>query len=141
MPARPGMPIGELARLTGAKVNTIRFYETEGLLPIPVRTGARRRLYGQTDVRRLSFIRKSRDLGFSLDTVRELLSLADDADQSCEAVDRIARAQLAAIDQKIADLAALRTELDRIVGSCQHGTVADCKIIEALAPKRTARMP
>jgi DNA-binding transcriptional MerR regulator len=135
------MAIGELALLTGTKVNTIRFYETEGLLPIPLRTGAGRRLYCLADIHRLSFIRKSRDLGFSLDTVRELLSLADDADQSCEAVDRIARAQLTAIDQKIADLAALRKELDRMVGSCQHGTVADCKIIEALAPKRTARMP
>jgi len=86
------------------------------------------------DTQRLAFIRRSRSLGFPLDAVRELLTLADDTDQPCEAVDRIARAHLAEIDRKIADLSALRSELARVMGSCSHGTVADCKIIETLAP-------
>lgn len=127
------LAIGDLARMTGTKVNTIRFYEEGGLLPAPQRTASGRRVYDGTDVRRLAFIRQSRNLGFPLDTVRELLTLADDASQPCEAVDRIARTHLIEVDRKIADLTALRDELDRVIGSCSHGTVADCKIIDALA--------
>lgn len=67
--------------------------------------------------------------------MRELLTLSDDKAQSCEAVDTIARVHLTEIDRKVADLSALREELDRVIGSCRHGTVADCKIIESLAPR------
>jgi len=67
--------------------------------------------------------------------VRELLTLSDDKAQSCDAVDGIARVHLTEIDRKIADLSALRGELDRVIGSCRHGAVADCKIIETLAPR------
>ena len=129
------LAIGDLARLTGTKVNTIRFYEEGGLLPQAERTASGRRIYRDTDTKRLAFIRKSRNLGFPLDAVRDLLTLADDANQPCEAVDRIARVHLAEIDRKIADLSAMRNELARVIGSCSHGTVADCKIIETLAPR------
>ena len=132
------LAIGDLARLTGTKVNTIRFYEEGGLLPQAERTASGRRVYRDADTRRLTFIRQSRNLGFPLDAVRELLTLADDAKQPCEAVDRIARVHLAEIERKITDLSALRSELARIIGSCSHGTVADCKIIETLGP-RTAQ--
>ena len=132
------LAIGDLARLTGTKVNTIRFYEEGGLLPQAERTVSGRRIYRNTDTKRLAFIRQSRNLGFPLDAVRELLTLADDANQPCEAVDRIARVHLAEVDRKIADLSALRAELDRMIGSCRRGTVADCKIIEALAPGTTS---
>lgn len=125
--------IGDLARMTGTKVTTIRFYEAAGLLPQPERSASGRRTYRDVDARRLAFIRHSRNLGFPLDTVRELLNLADDLSQSCEAVDRIARLHLNEIDRKIADLSALQSELDRMIGSCSHGSVADCKIIETLA--------
>lgn len=130
------LAIGDLARLTGTKVNTIRFYEDGGLLPKAERTASGRRVYRDVDTNRLTFIRQSRNLGFPLDSVRELLTLADDANQPCEAVDRIARVHLAEIDRKIGDLIALRTELDRVIGSCRNGTVADCKIIETLGPRR-----
>ncbi|WP_423140826.1 MerR family transcriptional regulator [Parablastomonas sp. CN1-191] len=129
------LAIGDLARITGTKVNTIRFYEESGLLPKAERTAAGRRIYRASDGRRLAFIRHSRSLGFPLDSVRELLTLTDDADQSCEAVDRIARVHLDEIDRKIGDLMALRAELDRMIGSCQQGKVADCQIIETLAPR------
>ena len=129
------LAIGDLARLTGTKVNTIRFYEEGGLLPQAERSASGRRIYRDADTKRLAFIRQSRNLGFPLDAVRDLLTLADDANQPCEEVDRIARVHLAEIDRKIAGLSALRTELDRIIGSCSHGTVADCKIIETLAPR------
>jgi len=129
------LAIGDLGRQTGTKVNTIRFYEESGLLPQAERTRSGRRIYRDADARRLTFIRQSRNLGFPLDAVRELLTLADEATQPCEAVDRIARVHLAEIDRKIEDLSALRTELARVIGSCSHGTVADCKIIETLAPR------
>ncbi len=132
------LTIGDLARLTGTKVNTIRFYEEGGLLPQAERTAAGWRIYRDADTKRLAFVRQSRNLGFPLDTVRELLTLADDANQPCEAVDRIARVHLAKIDRKIADLSALRSELDRVIGSCRHGMVADCKIIETLGPREKA---
>lgn len=130
--------IGQLGQATGTKVTTIRFYEEQGLLREPHRSPSGRRQYGETDRLRLAFIRRSRSLGFPIDAVRELLMLSDDASTSCTAVDTIARAHLADIDQKIADLMAMRTELDRVIGSCRQGTVADCKIIETLAPYEKA---
>ncbi|NBW75834.1 MAG: MerR family transcriptional regulator [Sphingomonadaceae bacterium] len=126
--------IGELGRATGTKVTTIRFYEQQGLLREPRRSAAGRRQYGNADRQRLAFIRRSRSLGFPIDAVRELLALSDDTSRSCKAVDTLARAHLAEIDQKIADLMAMRTELDRVIGSCRRGTIADCKIIETLGP-------
>lgn len=129
------LAIGDVARMTGTKVNTIRFYEEGGLLPTAERTASGRRIYRDIDVNRLAFIRQSRNLGFPLDSVRELLTLADDANQPCEAVDRIARVHLAEIDRKIGDLTAMRRELDRVISSCRNGTIADCKIIETLGPR------
>ena len=129
------MKIGELASSTATKVETVRYYERIGLLPPPARTSANYRAYGIEHLARLSFIRRARDLGFTLEAVRELLTLSDDKAQSCEAVDGIARTHLIEIDQKVSDLTALRTELDRVLRSCSHGTVADCKIIETLGPR------
>lgn len=129
------MKIGELGQATATKVETVRYYEKIGLLLPPARTAANYRSYGADHLARLSFIRRARDLGFTLEAIRELLTLSDDKAQSCEAVDVIARAHLTEIDRKIADLEALRSELARVLGSCSHGTVADCKIIESLAPR------
>lgn len=126
--------IGDLARATNTKVETIRYYEQIGLLPAPSRTGGNFRAYAPEHLARLSFIRRARDLGFTLDEVRELLSLSDQKRRSCEAVDAIARQHLADVDRKIADLKALRTELDSIINRCSCGTIAECRIIEALAP-------
>ena len=130
------MKIGELAQLTGTKVETIRYYERAGLLAEPGRTAGNYRAYGPDHLARLSFIRRARDLGFTLDQVRELLALADDGARSCAAVDEIANTHRAGINRKIADLTALRGELDRMIVSCKQGTVADCRIIEMLAPNR-----
>ena len=130
--------IGDLARLTGTKVETIRYYERIGILPEPARTSGNYRAYGESHLGRLSFIRRSRILGFSIEQVRELLSLADQRDRSCEAVDAIAREHLAEIDRKLADLSALRRELNSILGQCRSGTVAECRIIEALSPPGAA---
>lgn len=129
------MQIGALAKATSTKVETVRYYEKIGLLPPPARTGSNYRSYGGEHLSRLSFIRRARDLGFTLEAVRELLALTDDSARPCEAIDVIASVHLGEVDRKIADLTALRAELDRMIGSCRRGTVADCKIIEALAPR------
>jgi len=129
------MKIGELAGTTATKVETVRYYEKIGLLPPPARTSANYRAYEAEHLARLSFIRRARDLGFTLEAVRELLTLSDDKTQSCEAIDGIARVHLTEIDRKVRDLKSLRSELSRVIGSCSHGTVADCKIIETLGPR------
>jgi DNA-binding transcriptional MerR regulator len=129
------MKIGELASATATNVETVRYYEKIGLLPAPARTAANYRSYGADHLARLSFIRRARNLGFTLEALRELLALSDDKGQSCGAIDEIARGHLAEVDLKIGDLTALRAELGRIIGSCQQGTVADCKIIETLSPR------
>lgn len=135
MPGISGdLSIGTLARATGTKVETVRYYERAGLLPAPARTAGNYRAYQRAHLDRLSFIRRARELGFSLDEVRELLRLSDQPDQPCEEVDRIARGHLEAVERKVADLAALGHELRRLVGQCGHGTVAECRIIEALSP-------
>jgi Cu(I)-responsive transcriptional regulator len=130
------MNIGELARTADTKAETIRYYERIGLLPSPPRTAGNYRAYSDEHVSRLTFTRRARDLGFSIEQIRTLLNLSDDKRQSCEAVDTIARAHLADVERKLADLEALRRELDALIGQCRHGTVADCRIIEALAPAR-----
>ena len=96
------LAIGALARETGAKPTTIRFYEDIGLLPRPPRTESNRRTYDEPDVKRLRFIRHARELGFEVDAIRQLLSLADHPDRPCQDVDRIAREHLHDIEGKIA---------------------------------------
>lgn len=128
------LTIGGLAKATGTKPETIRYYERIGLLGAAGRSGGNYRVYGQTELRRLSFVRRARDLGFSLEQVRALLDLADDRSRSCGAVDKLAREHLGAVDRKIADLSALRRELGVLLDQCSQGTIADCRIIDALAP-------
>jgi Cu(I)-responsive transcriptional regulator len=129
-----GMTIGQLARATGTVVETVRYYEKIGLLPRVARTAGNYRSYGHAEVARLSFIRRARDLGFGLDQVRTLLSLADDRDRPCNEVDTLARQHLDTVEAKIADLTALRIELSNLITQCGRGTVADCRILEALGP-------
>ena len=126
--------IGELAAAAATRVETVRYYERIGLLPAPARSAGNYRVYGPRHLERLSFVRRARDLGFQLGQVRELLDLADDRGRPCAAVDALARAHLAEVERKIADLAALRRELAGLIGQCRRGTVAECRIIEALAP-------
>ena len=126
-------PIGEVARRTGVKVPTIRYYEGIGLLPAPPRTEGNRRVYDAADLRRLAFIRHARELGFEVDAIRTLLSLQDHPDQSCAAADSIARARLAEVDRRITRLTALKAELQRMVDHCAAGRVSECRVIETLA--------
>ena len=131
-----GQSIGQLSKAAGTAVETVRYYEKIGLLPKPARTAGNYRSYGTGEVARLSFIRRARDLGFGLDQVRTLLSLADDRGRPCGEVDSMAREHLVEVERKIMDLTALRQELAHLIAQCRKGTVADCRILEALGPKK-----
>jgi DNA-binding transcriptional MerR regulator len=128
--------IGELARRTGVKVPTIRYYEQAGLLPVPARTEGQQRRYGQAAIAGLNFIRHARELGFEAAAVRELLALSEQPDRPC--ADSIARRHVEDIDRRIAQLVALRRELQRSLDVCGHGRVGECRVIEALAEQAAA---
>src|SRR5688572_25511650 len=130
--------IGDMAKATGTKVVTIRYYEQIGLLPVAARTGGNYRAYGYEHLRVLQFIRRCRDLGFTLDQVRDLLRMSSQQNQDCSEVDRITAQHLNDIEQKIADLTRLAGELRRLSACCQgNGLIANCRIIEALSPEAT----
>jgi DNA-binding transcriptional MerR regulator len=126
-------PIGALARRTGVKIPTIRFYEQIGLLPEPPRSEGNQRRYGKAEVDRLAFIRHARELGFDVADIRELLAMSAEPQASCHQADSIARNHLGEIERRIASLQALRLELARMIDVCGHGRICDCRIIEALA--------
>lgn len=133
--ATPVHLIGEAARLSGCTPEAIRYYEREGVVPPPARTGSGRyRYYRSGDVGRLRFLRRARELGFSLAEVRNLLALADgDPNRPCADVDRLASTHLATVEAKLSQLGALRDRLTDLIGRCQGGfAVADCRILEAL---------
>lgn len=125
--------IGEVARRTGLKIPTIRFYEAEGLIDPPERSLGGRRLYSESDVSRLAFVRHARALGFELDDIRSLLELSATPDRPCAHADEIAKAHLIEVETRIAQLQALRKELARIVRSCAGGRAGACRVIETLA--------
>ncbi|MCS0495185.1 helix-turn-helix domain-containing protein [Ancylobacter sp. MQZ15Z-1] len=131
--------IGEVARASGVKVPTIRYYEEIGLLPAPPRTEGGRRAYGESDRHRLAFIRHARELGFEIEAIRTLLQLQDRPEQSCAVADAIARDHLAEVERRIASLTALKAELARMVEGCSHGHVGECRVIEILADHNECR--
>jgi DNA-binding transcriptional MerR regulator len=128
------LKIGDLAGATGTKVETIRYYERIGLLPEPGRTEGNYRIYDAGHLSRLGFIRRARELGFSVADVRELLGLAERQESSCAAVDRLVGRHLATVEQKIAALKRLRGELRETLTACKGGRVAECRVIQALSP-------
>jgi DNA-binding transcriptional MerR regulator len=137
--------IGVLAQQTGCTVPTIRYYEEIGLLPTGPRTEAGRRLYGAPAVKRLTFIRRCRDFGFSIEQVRELVGLVDEPERPCVEVRDIASGHLAEVRAKLAELQALEASLSAFVQSCDTacagGPSVDCTILEDLAqPTETARL-
>jgi len=129
------MSIGELAKATDVKVVTIRYYEQVGLMPAPSRTEGNYRSYNTEQTHRLQFIKRLRELGFTLDEVRDLLRLSSEKSKPCDEVDRITNAHLATVEKKLRDLKKLATELRALSKRCQGGgRIAECRIIEALTP-------
>jgi MerR family transcriptional regulator, copper efflux regulator len=136
----PTRSIGVLAQQTGCTVPTIRYYEEVGLLPLGPRTDAGRRVYGEESVRRLAFIRRCRDFGFSIEQVRELVELVDEPDRPCAEVRDIAARHLAQLRDKLTELQALERSMYAFVCSCDTacagGPAIDCTILEDLASTR-----
>lgn len=127
------MAIGDLSRKTGVKVPTIRYYEGIGLLPAPPRSEGNRRLYGAKAVDRLRFIRHARELGFEVEAIRELLTLAEQPQRSCAKVDALAREHLRTITSRIERLTALKAEVEHMIKACANGRIAKCRIIDTLS--------
>ncbi|MEE3218364.1 MAG: helix-turn-helix domain-containing protein [Pseudomonadota bacterium] len=127
------MRIGELAQATGTKAETIRYYEREGILPYADRTDSNYRDYSKDHLATLTFVRRARELGFSMAQVRELLALSDRDDKPCQDVDRLARSQIDDVQRKIDDLTAMRDELSRMLAACDTDKIGQCRIVESLA--------
>jgi len=131
-----GVPIGELSRLTGVNIETIRYYEKIGMLPAPRRTESGHRVYGSKETRILVFIRRGRELGFTLDDIRALIDLGEPGKASCAAVQKIAQHQLKDIRAKIDDLVKLEGLLSQTVAQCSGKKVPDCPVLDILDMQR-----
>ncbi|MEM5471287.1 helix-turn-helix domain-containing protein [Hoeflea sp. AS60] len=124
--------IGELSKRTGVKIPTIRYYEQMGLIDAPERSEGNQRRYSKDGMKRLSFIRHSRELGFSIEDIKGLLELSQHPEKPCNNAHNIATRHLGDVRARIAKLRGLERELKRISG-CDADTIADCAVIETLA--------
>lgn len=130
------LTIGKLATAAGVKVETIRYYERTGLIAPPARSEGNYRSYRHEDVTRLRFIRRTRDLGFSIEQVRSLLSISGQSDGDCSNIDALAAEHLIRIEEKINDLNILRQQLDEAILRCSGGNMTDCRVLETLNAAR-----
>lgn len=127
--------IGAAAQASGVNISTIRYYENIGLIDPPQRSGNGRRIYSDDLLAQLSFIRHARSMDFAVDDIRALLKLRHAPARPCAEVDAIARARVAGINERIAQLTALKDELSQMIGACAQKRVADCPIINGLSSK------
>jgi MerR family transcriptional regulator, copper efflux regulator len=133
MESRDLLTIGKLAQRGGVNIQTIRYYERRGLIPKPDRSSSGYRLYDVEAVRRLGFVRKAQSLGFSLQEIGELLSLRMRPDTTCKDIRERARQKIARVDEKISELARIRSALGKLAMVCRgKGPTSACPILEAL---------
>ena len=128
----PRLTVGTLSERTGCHIETIRYYERIGLMPRTARSNGGHRLFGEAHVKRLGFIRRGRELGFTLDQIRTLLRLVDGGRYTCAHVRRITSAHLDDVHRKIADLRTIERVLGDMVVQCDRGAVPKCAVIDAL---------
>ncbi len=128
----PLIPIGALATRTRCNIETIRFYEKIGMLPKPARTEGGHRAYGSGHVERLTFVRRARELGFTLEEVRALLRLAEASDVPCAEVKGVAVTHLAEVKTKISALRAMQKALTTLIARCDAGDQTGCPLIETM---------
>ena len=132
------LTIGAVAKRVGVAIDTIRYYEREGLLPEPLRRASGYRSYDEGTIAQLRFIRRAKELGFTLEEIRELLALSADRQRGVKAVKKRAEQRLAAIEQRIAELQRVRDGLAQLVASCPgHGRPEECPILRALSDEDT----
>jgi MerR family transcriptional regulator, mercuric resistance operon regulatory protein len=129
---KESMTIGKLSAKTDVNIETIRYYEKEGILPLPPRTQNGYRDYSKEHVKRLMFVRRSRELGFSLDEIRTLLVIVDGSRLTCAEVKDVTLTHLDAIRKKITDLQKLEKTLQKTTDQCKGGKMPDCPIMDAL---------
>ncbi|RDD60782.1 MerR family transcriptional regulator [Ferruginivarius sediminum] len=129
----PGVSIGTLARQSGCKIETIRYYERIGLICSPPRTAGGHRVFATADRKRLTFIRRARALGFTLGGVKELLRLVDSGAYGCAEIHDLAAGHLKEVRGKIAELQRLEATLSDMTSHCERGERPDCPIIDALS--------
>lgn len=127
---------GVIAKRTGVNIETVRYYERIGLLPAPPRSKGGHRIYDEDLLRRLNFIRRSRELGFTLNEVRGLLLLVDGGNYTCAEVEALTTAHLGEVRRKLADLKRLEKVLREMVAGCEGGEIPECPVIEALFRQR-----
>jgi MerR family mercuric resistance operon transcriptional regulator len=133
-PSNAEISIGELSRRTGVNIETIRYYERIEMMPHPPRSVSGRRVYGEVETRTLAFIRRARELGFSLDEIRALLALStEQGDGLCAEVRHLAANHLRDVRAKIADLRAMERVLADAVRRCDEGESARCPLIDTLS--------
>ena len=132
MPAK--LTIGALSKAAAVNAETIRYYERSGLLPAPVRSASGYRYYGEDDIKRLRFIRRGRELGFSLEEIRSLLELASQPQQSCRVADELVQSHLVEVNTRIRDLQAIKVELEQLT-ECKSQISAHCRLLDALAQR------
>lgn len=128
--------IGALSRVTGVHIETIRYYERIGILQTAARRPSGHRIFGQTHIDRLGFIRRSRKLGFGLEEIRNLLSLDDGGGTLCQDAHKIATDHLSVVEEKITDLQKLAKALGDMAKACKSGSQPKCPIIETLYDQR-----
>lgn len=136
------LSIGGLAHAAGVGVQTIRFYEREGLIDAPPRKSSGYRVYSEDAAVRIRFIRRAQELGFTLREIRELIALQTDASADCEDVRAVALAKVAEVERKIADLTSMKSSLHSLIGSCDcTGTMRQCGIMECLSEPNATHCP
>ena len=127
------MKIGEFAQRAGVAIDTVRYYERQGLLPEPLRRASGYRSYAETDVSRLRFVRRAKGLGFTLGEIRDLLDLSARRDDDMGGLKAAAAAKLADVDARIEELSRIRAGLHTLVDACPgHGALQQCPILHAL---------
>ena len=131
------LTIGQLAKQIGCKIELIRYYESIGLHQPTARTEGGNRLYNQEACDRLQFIRRSRELGFSIDEIRQLLQFNDQSKHRCDPVDKIVQDHIASIRTKIKDLKNIEHELQNMIARCPGGEMTKCSVVAALSRKKT----
>jgi MerR family mercuric resistance operon transcriptional regulator len=130
---KASLSIGAVSKQTGCNIETIRYYERIGLLSAPGRSGGGYRVYATADVKRLSFIRRARDLGFDLDQIRALLALSGDTEDRCADVRQLANEHLHEVQAKIADLRRMEMALRQLIQKCGSGEFEECPVIGSLS--------
>ena len=127
-----GYQIGKISRMTGVNIETIRYYERIDIMPEPDRTPGGTRQYNHEQLKRLFFIKRSRELGFSIEEIRALLAMVDSREYSCADIHQMTVAHLSEVQSKIADLKKLEKALKQMAAECSRGDVPECPIVETL---------